>query len=685
MPVPTTRPSPHADPLRSRTRGKEIPNLNENLLKDWKTGNTLSTPTTPSPYSLPRLSRHFNQEKKFDNPTKEDNKNKLSRSYSLSPGVNLWKIFKRTKLLSTDNNIFFGPEYYNSSNKYLHHRSNYQNKSLTVNRQLYKRRWFQRRGNTRGESHYQQAAVLEVGAMVLQNMFSALSFLHYRKDDDFVDRLSYFYTSSFLIMMAVLVSFKQFGGRPLECWVPAQFTASWEAYTEMYCWAQNTYWVPIDQEIPEDIAEREYRQISYYQWVPFFLLIEAFLYYIPCLMWRLMSDKSGIRMNDIVQMATEKENIEPEYRLRTIESLARHIEAALRYQHTATSRTQYTLHRVFKCFNMRYYESYVTGLYLATKIFYVTNIMVNLILVNKFLETDEYNIYGIGVLRDLLFGRTWMESGNFPRVTLCDFEVRVLGNTQRHSVQCVLVINIFNEKIFILIWLWFSLLLVATTFDALYWFNVSIFHRDRLRFVLRHLELTSDPDKPELFRKEKRKQVEHFVKTYIKVDGVLVLRMIALHAGVMYCTEITDALWKRYLSQRPENLIDEDSSLIHFARTQSIRKRQGSPNSRDPSLSPHRTTSHQKLSRFLSNRSTGSIRIHRPKDNKSQSGAIPLSEVLPTQTQPAPLTISKPTIVTITSPSRDDSPDRGHLPTRISTKSSPPKLLNSNSNSGHAL
>lgn len=88
------------------------------------------------------------------------------------------------------------------------------------------------------------------------------------------------------------------------------------------------------------------------------------------------------------------------------------------------------MHRVFKCFNLRYYESYVTGLYLvggdrstslqrpfqATKVLYVGNILTNLLLVNKFLETDEYSIYGFGVLRDLLFGRSWMESGNFPRV-----------------------------------------------------------------------------------------------------------------------------------------------------------------------------------------------------------------------------------------------------------------------------
>jgi hypothetical protein len=134
--------------------------------------------------------------------------------------------------------------------------------------------------------------------------------------------------------------------------------------------------------------------------------------------------------------------------------------------------------------------------------------------------------------------------------------------------------------------------------------------------VLRHLELTSDPDKPELFRKENRKQVEHFLRTYLKVDGVLILRMVALHAGVMYCTEITDALWKRYLSQHPENLIDDDSSLIHFARTQSIRRTRNIGGGSAGSLQPNHNGSHQRLSRFLSYRQSGSFRF-----NRGQSGS----------------------------------------------------------------
>lgn len=42
----------------------------------------------------------------------------------------------------------------------------------------------------------------------------------------------------------------------------------------------------------------------------------------------------------------------------------------------------------------------------------------------RFLETDRYAFYGIGALVDLLNGTTWQQSGMFPRVSLCDFQVK---------------------------------------------------------------------------------------------------------------------------------------------------------------------------------------------------------------------------------------------------------------------
>ena len=51
-------------------------------------------------------------------------------------------------------------------------------------------------------------------------------------------------------------------------------------------------------------------------------------------------------------------------------------------------------------------------------------------------------------------------------------------------------------------------------------------------------------------------QVQKFLKEFIKVDGVFVLRMVAAHAGVMFCTELTENLWNRYLSQQAHQRAD---------------------------------------------------------------------------------------------------------------------------------
>jgi hypothetical protein len=128
-------------------------------------------------------------------------------------------------------------------------------------------------------------------------------------------------------------------------------------------------------------------------------------------------------------------------------------------------------------------------MYLVTKALYVINVVAQLYLMNKFLETDKYQWYGFAVIRDLIHGRDWESSGFFPRVSICDFTVRQVANIQKYSVQCVLVINIFNEKIFILLWFWYTILLAVTVVSFLYWVFVMAFPCFGRWYVATSLEL----------------------------------------------------------------------------------------------------------------------------------------------------------------------------------------------------
>ena len=69
-----------------------------------------------------------------------------------------------------------------------------------------------------------------------------------RSDDDCVDRLNHNYSVFILVLLAVLVSTKQYVGEPINCWVPAQFTHNHEDYSNKVCWVSNTYYMPFQQK-----------------------------------------------------------------------------------------------------------------------------------------------------------------------------------------------------------------------------------------------------------------------------------------------------------------------------------------------------------------------------------------------------------------------------------------------------
>jgi hypothetical protein len=254
-----------------------------------------------------------------------------------------------------------------------------------------------------------------------------------------------------------------------------------------------------------------------------------------------MATHSGIRAHMLVREAISEKNLDLEassmrvhrlvdrcngqVRRQTISTLRKHIENALRF-HKRIYRRHMVPHKILRFMNLPYSSCYITVMYLLTKSMYLANVVGRsggsacpdahsagqFRLLNWFMlptQATEYTaFYGYSALLSLMNGTDWGESGMFPRVTICDFDMRKLGDVQRYSVQCVLVINMFNEKIFVFMWMWYvvrvprtrhihshryALLNILTAVSFVYWTIITILPCFRRVFVVRQLELADMP------------------------------------------------------------------------------------------------------------------------------------------------------------------------------------------------
>jgi len=137
------------------------------------------------------------------------------------------------------------------------------------------------------------------------------------------------------------------------------------------------------------------------------------------------------------------------------------------------------------------------------KVFYFINLIVQLFALNIFLGAD-YHLYGLRFLNDLFAGRDVPSSSagpafgvgdgsimsRFPRVSLCDFNIQQSGGTQHsHTVQCVLSINLFNEKIYAFLWFWYAFVAFSTVASFARWLWAVGWRCNRIKYVRRHLKV----------------------------------------------------------------------------------------------------------------------------------------------------------------------------------------------------
>lgn len=59
--------------------------------------------------------------------------------------------------------------------------------------------------------------------------------------EDFADKYNYQFTTAVILVFIMVVGMRQYVFTPIQCFIPHEFSKSWEEYAENYCWVQDTY------------------------------------------------------------------------------------------------------------------------------------------------------------------------------------------------------------------------------------------------------------------------------------------------------------------------------------------------------------------------------------------------------------------------------------------------------------
>ncbi|TRY71650.1 hypothetical protein TCAL_03129 [Tigriopus californicus] len=255
--------------------------------------------------------------------------------------------------------------------------------------------------------------------------------------DDFPFRLFYGFTGGVLFLCTALVGVQELVGNNISCHGGKNHQA-----VDQYCWVSGTHLVANSNDKrglgkgvmygDESCQRRDdswftsdgkecIKTHSYYQWVPYVLLLQG----------KLSAVSEGIRMGS-TQGATDKEKV----------------------RNVANNVVQYI--------NMKNAGHTIYGwAYVLAQFLNVLVLAFSVIFNNSFLD-GEFNDLGyrwVKAVFDSSESSSMVLYQTFPRLTRCLFQTfGSAGDLTEDSFLCVLAPNIISEKIFVFLWFWYTIL-----------------------------------------------------------------------------------------------------------------------------------------------------------------------------------------------------------------------------------
>jgi len=368
-------------------------------------------------------------------------------------------------------------------------------------------------------------------------------------NDDVFDRFSRRYSIIVLGVAFIIVTTTQFVGEPIHCFPQMVDSTHKTDYVNWVCWISSSYYLPFERPLPNRNQSKPER-IPYYQWVPFILFTMIILFYLPGFFWRRLNRSCGINTKMITHTLAEMDQMDSEKRHDAMNSLAKHIDIALGYHREYEHGFMYgiwkRLSRIMCCTFGRHSGNYLAFGYVIIKLLYIINAIGQLFLLNLFMGRN-FSFYGIEVLQKWFHGQKIEAIERFPRITMCRFMLRTLGdNIQSYDVQCLLPINIYNEKIFLIIWFWLAFVAITSIYGLLKWFYYFTLSA-RKSFIRYFLKVNAIDYYSET---ADNNSLKGFVDKYCRQDGILLLRIVAANTNQVMAGELICTLWNNWKIRR---------------------------------------------------------------------------------------------------------------------------------------
>ncbi|XP_043203825.1 innexin inx2-like [Amphibalanus amphitrite] len=269
--------------------------------------------------------------------------------------------------------------------------------------------------------------------------------------DNKVFQLHYRVTTFLFLSFSILSTANSLLGDPMNCaCADCAKSGITKEIINTHCWITGTFTLPSKQPDNDRLGiskafpglgtpnrgELPAKYHLYYQWVPFALFIQGIMFYMPHWMWELNEDGRVFTLVRELRLPTmDKEALK-----KKVGDLTRYVTETLGS-----------------------YDGYYLRFVICDAL-NIVNVIFNIVFTNRFLNGEFYS-YG---------SRCWEYFNNvnatvspmsetFPKLTKCTFQkFGVSGTVQKLDAICVLALNIFNEKVYLVLWFWLLTLAIIT-------------------------------------------------------------------------------------------------------------------------------------------------------------------------------------------------------------------------------